>query len=170
MSLIEFKDLPDTTTPLNSTNLNNNFNFFCNMITVSGPDESITTTSDSQRVKISLNSTFAQVGDKLSFNDGEDCIVIGEGVSYISVSCGCTFMPVSSSTTYQILEITKNSTNQSIRAQVRGQNSPSVYGNISISDILIPVSQGDKISMTMFNRVAGEVNVFNRYLTVKVIK
>lgn len=26
MSLIEFKDLPDTSTPINSANLNNNFN------------------------------------------------------------------------------------------------------------------------------------------------
>lgn len=32
MALVEFKNLPDTSTPLNAANLNNNFNYLLNMI------------------------------------------------------------------------------------------------------------------------------------------
>ena len=36
MALIEFKDLPDTTTPLNADNLNNNFNELDNKLNLKG--------------------------------------------------------------------------------------------------------------------------------------
>lgn len=169
MALIEFKNLPDTSTPLTAENLNNNFNLLSNMMTVKGADENITTTADSQRQKIKLDEITNSIGDKLTFDDTNDGIRIGAGVSYVSVSCGCAVSQKSSGMTYQTLSILKNGNQQSVVAQARGQYSPDIYSHCTLADILIPVQQNDLISMGMFNRLAGTIGIYNKYLTVKVI-
>lgn len=170
MSLITFKDLPDTTTPLNASNLNNNFDFLCNMITVRGSGTTaLTTSSDSETVAIPLNGTVASIGDKLTFDNANNCIVIGAGVSYVSVSCGTAIQLTTSGMTYQNLTIYKNSTQLSLVAQIKTLQSSDIRPYVNMSDILVPVSQGDKISLKLFNRLAGSINVSGQYLTVKVI-
>lgn len=170
MALKEFKNLPDTSTPLNAENLNYNFDLMSNMITVRGSGTtSLTTTSESETITIPLNETVANVGDKLTFNNGDDCIVIGAGVSYVSVSCGTAIQLTTSGMTYQNLIIYKNSTQLSIVAQIKTLQSSDIRPYVNMSDILVPVSQGDKISLKLFNRLAGSINVSGQYLTVKVI-
>lgn len=169
MALLEFKNLPDTSTPLTAENLNYNFDLMSNMITVRGSGSTEITTTDSETKQIPLNVNIARVGTKLTFDDANDCIVIGEGISYVSVSAGASIMLNSSGMTYQTFNIYKNNTALDIAAQIRQQNSPSIYTFTTLADILVPVSAGDKISIRIFNRLAGNLVISGQYLSVKVI-
>lgn len=139
------------------------------MITILGGNHDITTTTDSERSKIQFGSILAQTGNKLTFDNSNDEIVIGSGISYVSISCGCILQQKSSGMTYQNLEIYKNSTVINV-AEVKQQYSPATYyAPTTLSELLISVQEGDRISCKIFNRVAGTINVSYQYLTVKAI-
>lgn len=170
MALLEFKNLPDTSTPLNAENLNYNFDLMSNMITIKGSNTSITT-GDSEYVEIPYDTNFASVGNKLTFDNTNDCIVIGEGISYVSVSAGMSIQLNTTGMTYQQFAIYKNNTKLDTYAQIRqnSTNTTNVTDFVTLADILIPVQAGDKISTKFFNRLGGSFNIFQQYLSVKVI-
>ncbi len=149
-------------------NLNNNFNLLSNQITVTGADMNITTSADSQTNILNLNYNTAQLGNKLTLNTSTNEITIGSGVNYVSVSCGCCII-MSSTGTYHALMVRKNGTRVGAWAQTKGQYSPSTYGYTTLSNILIPVSEGDSISMATFCRAAGSYTVGGIYMSVKVV-
>lgn len=128
------------------------------------------TTADSEWTKLTLNSTSASVGNKLTLDTTNNEIVIGSGVSYISVSCGCTIILNSSGMTYQSIAIAKNNSRVSPYGQNRGSYNPSVQLYTTLSEILIPVQKGDKISMHVFNRLTGSITVGRIYMSVRVVK
>jgi len=179
MALVEFKNLPDTSTPLNAQNLNNNFELLSNQIallsnqmTITCSDTSITTTLDQKREDIPLDTVLASVGDKLTLNTANNKyeIKIGSGVSYVSVSAGYSANQTTSGATYIALTILKNGSQYGKWANAKGNPSnPNVYLYTSMSDILIPVQQGDAIALAIFIRVAGTVSITNPYLSVKVV-
>ena len=152
-------------------NLNNNFNLLSNQIYLIGNDMNLTTTVEQQTEVINLNTVVASVGNKLTFDSANNAVVIGSGVNYVSVSCGCAIILSSSGMTYQALFIRKNgsSTNIGNWAQSKGQYSPSTYSYTTLSDILIPVQEGDKISIALFNRAKGTLTIGKIYMSVKVI-
>lgn len=170
MGYTNWKNLPDQSTPITASNLNNDNDFSCNMITTTCADTSIVTTQDQKREDIPVDIVLSSVGDKLTLNTANNKheVKIGAGVSYVSVSCSCAVVQASSGMTYQALTILKNGSQYGKWANCRGNTG--VYLYTTLSDILIPVQEGDAISIALFNRVAGTVNLNNVYLTVKVIK
>lgn len=141
-----------------------------NQIMVTGSDATITTTADSVWTKLDLNSVSSSCGNKLTLNTTNKEIVVGSGVNYISVSCGCTVILNSSGMTYQSVSIRKNGSNWGPYTQSRGSYSPSIQPYMVLSEILIPVQQGDKISMAIYNRLAGNITVGRIYMSVRVVK
>lgn len=141
-------------------------------ITVVGSDMSITTTADQVSTNLKLDTLIASVGDKLTLDTNTNSIKIGDGVSYVSVSCGCCIIHNSSGMTYHALRLTKNfSSISNLKwAQTKGQYSPSTYGYTTLSDILIPVKKGDTIQMSVFNRIAGTFTAGQMYMSVRVVK
>ena len=140
------------------------------MITARSSDMNFTTTADSEWTKINLNSTTSSVGNKLTLDTTNHEIVIGSGVSYISVSCGGTIILNNSGMTYQSLAIRKNTSNFGPYAQTRASYSAAVQPYVTLSDILIPVSEGDRISMMIFNRIAGTLTIGQLYMSVRVVQ
>ena len=139
-----------------------------NMITAVSGDATITTTSDSKYTNMVFNSTLASVGSKLSLNTTTGVITIGSGINYVKVSCGC-YISMGSSGTYHRLLILKNGTQYGKSSQTKGQYSPSTYGSLGLSNILIPVAQGDTISVQTFSRLAGTYTVGEPYISVEAL-
>ena len=133
-------------------------------------DMTFTTTAESEWTKINLSLTSSSLGDKLTLDTTNHEIVIGSGVSYISVSCGCVIIPQSDGMTYQSVAIRKNTSNWGPYAQARGnRTNPVIQSYCTLADILIPVQEGDRISMMVFNRLAGTLIVGQIYMSVKVV-
>ena len=139
------------------------------MITTRSNDMNFTTSADSEWTKINLNSTSSSVGNKLTLDATNHEIVIGSGVSYISVSCGCVLILNSTGMTYQSLAIRKNNANWGPYAQTRASYSPAMQPYVTLSEVLVPVSEGDRISMMLFNRIAGSLILGQIYMSVKVV-
>ena len=168
MALIEFQNLPNTSTPLNAENLNTNFEK--NIITVYASDMNITDTTDSQNNTIIFNGTVSSLGNKLSLNTTTGEVTIGSGISYVKVSCGCEIILGSSGMTYHAVSIRKNGSQVGKWAQTKGNYNPNVYGYATLSNVLIPVSEGDKITAAVFNRLAGSYIIGSPYMTVEVVQ
>lgn len=91
MALIEFKDYPNTSTPLNAENLNNNFNELAEKnYLVATSTGSITLTNE---VDIPLTKVRSG-GTKLTLENGK--VKVGEGVSKVRVS-GAIFLDIKGS-------------------------------------------------------------------------
>lgn len=103
MALIEFQDLPDTTTPLNAENLNNNFK---KNIIMGNAAANITTGSNTYD-KVPLVE-YSKVGDNLSISNGG--IKIGEGISKIKVSGTVMFQTISGAGQRHHMHIRQNNT------------------------------------------------------------
>lgn len=140
-----------------------------NQILARSSDMNFTTTADSQWTTIGLNAVSSSVGSSLTLDTTNHEIVIGSGVSYISVSCGCVIILNSTGMTYQSLGIRKNTTTWGPYAQTRANYNPSVQPYVTLADVLIPVQAGDRISMMIFNRIAGTLTVGQIYMSVKVV-
>jgi hypothetical protein len=139
-----------------------------NMITATASDTNVTTTTDSKYTNIVFNSVLSSVGNKLTLNTTTGEITVGSGISYVKVSCGC-YITMNSSGTYHYLTIRKNGTQFGKNSQTKGQYSPSTYGITNLSNILIPVTQGDTISAQIFCRIAGSYTLGQGYISVEAL-
>lgn len=139
-----------------------------NMITATASDTNVTTTTDSKYTNIVFNSVLSSVGNKLTLNTSTGEITVGSGISYVKVSCGCHVI-MDSAGTYHYLTIRKNGTQFGKNSQTKGQYSPSTYGITNLSNILIPVTQGDTISAQIFCRLAGSYTMGQGYISVEAL-
>ena len=139
-----------------------------NMITATASDTNVTTTSDSKYTNIVFNSVLSSVGNKLTLNTTTGEITVGSGINYVKVSCGC-YINMGSTGTYHYLTIRKNGSHIGPNSQTKGQYSPSTYGITNLSNILIPVTQGDTISAQIFCRIAGSYIMGQGYISVEAL-
>ena len=139
-----------------------------NMITATASDTNVTTTTDSKYTNIVFNSVLSSVGNKLTLNTTTGEITVGSGINYVKVSCGC-YISMGSTGTYHYLTIRKNGTQYGKNSQTKGQYSPSTYGITNLSNILIPVTQGDTISAQIFCRIAGSYTLGQGYISVEAL-
>lgn len=137
-----------------------------NMITAVGSDQSITTNTDSKYTNIVFNSILSSVGNNITLNTTTGAITIGNGINYIKITCSC-YINMGSTGTYHYLTIRKNGSQVGPNSQTKGQFSPSVYGITNLSNILIPVSQGDIITAQIFCRVAGSFTIGQPYISIE---
>lgn len=106
-----------------------------------------------------------KVGDKLNFVNNE--IVIGDGVSVIKASSKAFYIPYSASSVY--CYIIKNGNNLTVDTNYTASSSSI---NIGTSNILIPVTAGDRIGIGFYSSSAGTLmgDKYRTYLTVEVVK
>lgn len=161
--MLVFKDLPDTTTPINSENLNENFNESVDKNILSAYSTGSVTLDNNTYEKIPLTSN-ALVGNKLSINNGG--IKIGKGVSYVKASAFITFSTVASNLNRHHLLIYKN--NSSVYDIISRFNGN--WETISSNETLIPVSENDIIYLYARNQDAAGSIVNTAFMTVEVFK
>ena len=173
MKKIEFKNLPDTTTPINATNLNklqtNVENAVSeavqsNIITANLAEETPLSTTSS--TKVPLVAT-VNVGDKLSITDGG--IVIGTGVKNIKVYANARF-DTTAEGNILTLYIKNNGTNYMYANAIAKGNRES----LSLTPRVINVNDGDVITLEAQNGSSTEsrlayANRLATYVTVEVI-
>ena len=169
-----WQDLPNTTTPINATNLNKMEQGIYdandkNVITIGlNADTTTSSTSAYQNIDLSLTKQIAKVGTKLSLSNGK--VLIGAGVSKILVSG--KIQTQGDNSAYG-LSIRKNS-NTAIAENYEGTPGNS-WNQLTAPSILIPVVQGDTIKMTIYHNSSGTTktikayNGYGTYLTVEVI-
>ena len=175
MNLIEFKDKPDLSTPINKKNLNHNFNEIKEKIeemdTKLTPNYIIATSTDNQTLSsnyiVSLNKVVESCGDKLTLANGK--IVIGAGVSKIRAS-GSIFVNAPSSSGYVWGATRKGTTH--IGSNITYASSGTSFMSSSIPANIISVQEGDTIDL-MADSTCGGVTRSGRgntWLCVEVIE
>ena len=162
MSKINFQNLPNTTTPVNATNLNSIQEK--NIITVYLPNQCNCSVL-SVYTKVTGFSELNKIGTRLSLSN--DTIVIGAGVSKIKVSGKIGWYADTGSIKYG--RIIKNDTSLAWSTI----NIPNgAYGEDTFPEILVNVQQGDVISMLYYTEYANDViqNIMRTYMTVEVVE
>lgn len=150
MALIEFQDLPSTQTPINSTNLNNNFNELdtkTNPQIITAELTSNFTKTIADYEKLTLASA-GSAGTKLTISNGG--IKIGSGVSKIKVSAKASFNSVASSGLKWLTIFNNNS------AIIPNPNNLTARGMIYSTTTIVSVQENDIIYMYV-NGVIGDV-------------
>lgn len=169
-----WQDLPNTTTPINATNLNKMEQGIYdandkNVITIGlNADTSTTSTSAYQGIDLNLTKEIAKAGTKLSLSNGK--VLIGSGVTKVLVSGKLQTQGDNSS--YGLL-IKKNNTE--ISNNYEG-NQGSSWSQLTASPILVSVAEGDTIKMSVYHNATNTTkNIkaysgYGTYLTVEVIE
>lgn len=168
--MITFKDLPDTSTPLSSDNLNTNFEEL-NRNAISVFYNGSYTLSAGNIIPFNLENKH---GNKLTLNSGE--IVIGSGVSKVEISAQIWFG--TGDTTRQWFKIMKDGV---IVSQTLSFSTYNAGFNVAyLSPVIVDVTAGQKITLALHsimgttttsllvNDGASPYNTMT-YLTVKVI-
>lgn len=168
-----WQDLPNTTTPINATNLNKMEQGIYDAntrhaITIGlNADTTTTSTATYQGIDLSLTKEIAKAGTKLSLSSGK--VLIGSGVTKVLVSGK---LQTQGDNSAYGLSIKKNNTE--ISNNYEGNQGAS-WSQLTAAPILISVSQGDTIKMSVYHNVSGTTkNVkaysgYGTYLTVEVI-
>ena len=176
MTLKEFKDYPNTETPIDAENLNFNFNELGklqNAITVGLAADFVQSTGSA--VKIPIDTILCKLGDKLTFSSSDNSIVIGEGINYVEVSGH--IMQKSSHSNLCGLYISKNamSLNSAVAVSFSQINTVNVMTCTAISPTIVKVNPGDKFYLAGYSDQNGKTVTYtpyngkSNYLTVKVI-
>lgn len=141
-----------------------------NFITVTNENDQ-TIAGNNTIVKYLLNEIVANNGDKLTFNTTDNSVDIGANVSYVEISAQI-YVFTRGTDSLKTLYIYKNN------EQVARFSQPMTddYWSITIGSFIIPVQQGDKITMR-FRSGAGStvlggssLNAGANFLTIKVLK
>ena len=173
MDKINFQDLPNTSTPINSNNLNQMQTNIENAITKNiicarNASENITTTAESQEVFVPLSIIVAQQGNKFTLNN-DGSITVGEGVTQIEASFMTSMQITSSGQTYQEFRITKNGNKIGGGIQIRISDRLNIATPITHNPVPIDVQEGDIIAAKVFNRLAGSMTLMYSQLYIKEI-
>ena len=163
MSKIDFQNLPDTTTPVNATNLN--LIQESNVLMI-GYTNDVACSIIGAYTQMTGFSVVNSVGNKITLNNNDE-IVIGQGISKIKVSSKISRYSTTAGIKY--LYIRKNGENQ-IWSTI---NAPSnTYTTEAIPDAVISVSQNDKITFTYFTNQSGDSfnGQLRTYITVEAIQ
>ena len=171
MNKINFKNLPSTETPLNAENLNQlqtnvedaieeikQKSFL--KISLSTDNIDISSTSSYESIILPINLISSR-GSKISvFSQGDDNFAfINQGVSYVKVSAQVVFQENSINNLYG-LQIKKNGSG--IVESYESKNANGYY-TMNIPDSIIPVQQGDVISLNMYFSNAGDTVKLRKY-------
>ena len=163
MALIEFKDYPNTSTPLNAENLNNNFNELKEATERSYMLATVNNnwvSYDGQQIvdPIALDTVAYKKGEKFTLEN--DKIKIGAGVSAIRVSAAI-FLNDFIGTGYAWGKIMKNGATfaTSILSTITGA---APYGSVCIPSTIVPVEEGDLINLRV-EQTAREYTVIRGY-------
>lgn len=199
---LEFEDYPSTNTPLSATNLNNMQVAIADIVNENtdniGDVTTLTTTDKTSLVNainevnekniitvglsantnvsigtawtyytLNLNTLNASIGSKLTFDSTNHRITVGDGVSYVKVSACGLLRGVTSDIEINIRR------NEAIMGTAANRWTNATYFmNLSITDILVPVSSGDYFDIAIRTGAIGTVVVGGgQYtkLTVEVI-
>lgn len=180
MTKINFTNLPDTSTPLNATNMNllqtNVENEIeekteKNIITAY-LDDAITNPVVENYIKIPLTLK-ESIGNKLSFTNNE--ISIGTGVHHIKVSAKME-IDTGSSTYSRYIRIIKGEVSHidvGTLAWCVEESRANVASFLVIPEVLCSVEEGDVINLFYYVRngdaISGNPSILRTYLTVEVV-
>lgn len=163
MALKEFKDLPNTDTPINAENLNNNFN---ELKEVTEKSYMLATVNnnwlsyDGQQTidPIALDTVVHKKGEKFTLEN--DKIRVGAGVSAIRVSAAI-FINDFIGTGYAWGKIMKNggAFATAILPTITGA---APYGSVCIPSTIVPVKEGDLINLRV-EQTARDYTVIRGY-------
>lgn len=164
-----WQDLPNTTTPINATNLNKMEQGIYdahekNIITAS--ITSNVTISTAGQNNINLNKVISSVGSKLTLSNGK--IVIGAGVNHVKISGKGQMNITTGNGDGKNFYVDKNTTEiiGSLNTIIRQY---ALNVSRGFGDYLISVSQGDTISYRVYAGVGDTVNNYGNYITVEVV-
>ena len=169
-----WQDLPNTTTPINATNLNKMEQGIYdandkNVITIGlNADTSFTSTANYQSIDVNLTNEVGKTGTKLSLSNGK--VSIGAGVTKVLISGA---MQTQGDGNMYGLSLYKNN-NTIAQAFVSPPNSS--YNHLSVVPIIVSVAQNDTIKMGVYINTSGSTknlkayNGGGTYLTVEVIE
>lgn len=167
--MILFKDLPDTTTPLNATNLNNNFDELDNKIIESkndiiacAPPSDFNSTAGQYKT-VTLDQLYKN-GNGLTISNNS--IKIGNNINYIQVDARLGGYCSGSDQLYFYLQ--KNGSNIGYTWTVQKFQATSYYSIPLIA--FIPVESGDEISLTMYSTNSQRLESNKTTIVVNGIK
>lgn len=139
-----------------------------NIITV-GISETKVIEKDNTNELLALNAEYIKIGNKLTLSDGK--IIIGKGINYVRIS-GQVFYSVAKAITRHALRICKNTHSNvvgfnTIMSQIATSNNCCP----TITSIIVPVTEGDKILALVSGAVGDAVSGANAttYITVEVV-
>lgn len=176
MKKINFEGLPSTNTPISPDNLNQmqsniEESIMRNIVTVGlSADQSFSTTASWENVTILFN-TISKVGGKLSLQDNK-YVVIGKGVSKISIECNVRLGEVLTGTS-QLL-IRKNENIIGNRSSIKYSDANAQFHVHSLTRQIISVTEGDLISLG-FNFSTGAlidklIMANSTWMTIEVLE
>ena len=174
MALITFQDLPNTTTPLNATNLNNNFNYLNTRASITlteGADG--TGTSAFGTVACPTESQFASVEGNFT-RDG-NAVKVVSGVSLVRVSgvvCG-QFTNNSTTTDYEVgARIIKNGTAQNVVPRLTIKKGETQYVTIPITPYITSATANDLFQIGIYSSTGNVTKTpkTGTYICVEQVK
>lgn len=158
--------------PTKTSDLTNDSNFMVSDFITVCNNATQTIKGNNTAVKYNLNTVVASSGNKLTFNSTNHEVVVGSGVSYVETSC-LAYVFTRGASSNNIIYIYKNGS----QVARYNHNITGDYESMVLPPIIIPVSQGDRISMYIRSSAGSNTNVVlggsndgQDYLTVKVIK
>lgn len=166
MALIKFKNLPDTSTPLNAENLNNNFEELENELNEKTSKEMLQCTIASNYTT-ETSSTYEPLpiiadikfGNKLTVKDGE--IIVGEDVSTVMITAKISYNSLTAGLKW--LGVWVNDTNKVIAPMQL-----SARGLVYATPTLVNVKKDDKITLRLFGTVGDVVRALSEYTNIVV--
>ncbi len=169
-----WQDLPNTTTPINATNLNkmeqgiydaNNKNI------ISATGTSSITATGTGELRIPITRAIEQIGDKFTISNNR--IYVGAGVSKVLVSALAYFNLAANRGGALNLFIKKNGTNVAGLTNGGYNYTSSTNANLAISPRLVSVQEGDYFEYYAYlynGDVARSDSSTNTFLTVEAIE
>lgn len=158
--------------PTKTSDLTNDSNFMVSDFITVCNNATQTIKGNNTAVKYNLNTVLASSGNKLTFNSTNHEVVVGSGVSYVEASC-LAYVFTRGASSNNIIYIYKNGS----QVARYNHNITGDYESMTLPPIIIPVQEGDKISMYIRSSAGTNTNVVwsgsndgQDYLTVKVIK
>lgn len=128
------------------------------------------TVNTTNETTIVLNQTINSIGSGFSLSSGK--IVIGSGINYVKVSCNVIFNTFATNGLRRIMVYKGTTGGDTSVARSMAYYTQNFDSAISITPMLIPVSEGDTIYFTTRN--AGNSTVYNStagdtYFTVEAV-
>lgn len=167
-----WQDLPNTTTPINATNLNKIENELelldrKSILTIQpSSNTTYSSTGQYQAQKLINLTNYAVKGSKISLNNNE--IQFDSSVKYIKISGILGLNVVSSGKTYGLNIIRSNGGISRGEINITQVTPNGYFQNISLTPILFPIEAGDIISLYIYFGDANTSARVEKYSTFTV--
>lgn len=168
MALIEFKNLPDTSTPLSAENLNHNFNELSDLQIIKLDVTEKTSLGSGAYKRLAFGAATNVVGNELSYDATNTEVKIGENINLIEVS-GMFAIQNKVAKTGVLCKIMKNN-EQMCQVSITTENDTYYNNLVVVTPLPINVTKDDVIYATFYGEGGDIYCQPASYLVIRKIK